>query len=250
MPTISEQEEILKKNMKRRGQLWIFWSMECEDHYKWQYQYEVLNLFDIKATYKLDSDIPVPYFSPTYFNDLRNAPVSKTDFVNAFISSGYDRSNRIKCLNELMNFLNIHSYGKINNNIDFIEDEGGSQSKQKVISKYKFTIAFENAIAVDYVTEKFYEPLITGSVPIYLGAPNIEKFAPGEDCYINVNSFSSTRELASYLLHLDKNDEEYNKYLKWKKLPFKNSFVEIFTEASNIPPLIKLCHEIKNRLYI
>lgn len=38
-------------------------------------------------------------------------------------------------------------------------------------------MAFENVIAMDYVTEKFYDPLIAGSVLVYLGAPNIADFA-------------------------------------------------------------------------
>lgn len=42
------------------------------------------------------------------------------------------------------------------------------------VAKYKFTIAIENAICDDYITEKLWRPLIAGSVPIYLGSPSIE----------------------------------------------------------------------------
>lgn len=45
------------------------------------------------------------------------------------------------------------------------------------ISKYKFVIAFENAICDDYISEKFWRPLIAGAVPIYFGSPTIEVFA-------------------------------------------------------------------------
>lgn len=38
------------------------------------------------------------------------------------------------------------------------------------VAKYKFTIAFENAICNDYITEKLWRPLIVGSVPIYYGS--------------------------------------------------------------------------------
>ena len=66
--------------------------------------------------------------------------------------------------------------------------------------QYKFVIAFENSRANDYVTEKFYDPLLAGAVPIYLGAPNIETFAPGENCSVDIRNFSSPKELAAFLI--------------------------------------------------
>ena len=44
----------------------------------------------------------------------------------------------------------------------------------QLMAKYKFTIAFENAIGDDYITEKLWRPLILGSVPIYMGSPSFE----------------------------------------------------------------------------
>ena len=34
--------------------------------------------------------------------------------------------------------------------------------------------------------------------------------------YIHVDQFQSPKQLAQYLLHLDNNDEQYNKYFAWK----------------------------------
>ena len=59
-----------------------------------------------------------------------------------------------------------------------LEADKGSATKLETIKAYKFTLALENAIAEDYVTEKVYDPLIASSVPVYLGAPNIDDFAP------------------------------------------------------------------------
>lgn len=50
---------------------------------------------------------------------------------------------------------------------------------------------FENAISKNYVTEKFFEPPIVGSVPVYLGASNIEIFSPGEYAFIDVRDYDS-----------------------------------------------------------
>ena len=72
----------------------------------------------------------------------------------------------------------IDSYGKLFNNKKMDQDNG-RESKINLYKSDKFVIAFENACATDYVTEKFFDPLIAGAVPIYLGAPNINEFAPG-----------------------------------------------------------------------
>ena len=43
--------------------------------------------------------------------------------------------------------------------------------KLPLFARYKFALALENSLAHDYVTEKFYQPLLAGAVPIYLGVP-------------------------------------------------------------------------------
>ena len=116
-----------------------------------------------------------------------------------------------------------------------------------MISKYKFSIAFENAIAKDYVTEKFFDPLIMGSVPIYLGAPNIEEFAPGDHCYIHVDAFPSVKALADHILELDNDRAEYDAYLDWKKLPFRDEFNRKITSIE-VNSLIRLCKLIEMKM--
>ena len=42
--------------------------------------------------------------------------------------------------------------------------------KREAISNYMFYLAFENSIETGYVTEKLFDGLIAGTVPIYLGS--------------------------------------------------------------------------------
>lgn len=44
------------------------------------------------------------------------------------------------------------------------------------------------------MTEKFFNPLLAGTVPVYLGAPNIREFAPGENCFLDICTFDSPEE--------------------------------------------------------
>ncbi len=246
MPTISPEDKILNKGMKKNGQMWVFWSMECEAHFMWQFDPEILGLFDISATYKLNSDVPQPYFIYSYYESLRRPAVPKKRLINAFISSNFDKSHRTKYLKELMSHIDLHSYGKVLNNKTLKEDVG-PDTKNEIMAEYKFSIAFENAIAMDYVTEKFFQPLIVGSVPVYLGAPNIDEFAPADNCYVNADSFSSVKALADYLLELETDTERYEDYLKWKSHPFRNGFNQNFRFTED-DPLLRLCTVLKNKL--
>jgi hypothetical protein len=125
-----------------------------------------------------------------------------------------------------MHHLPVHSYGKALQNVQLPHDTG-TATKLETIAHYKFTLAFENSISDYYVTEKFFHPLIAGSVPIYLGAANVEEVAPADHCYIDASKFGGPRELAQYLLWLDKNPEEYATYLAWKKRGLRPEFVSM-----------------------
>ena len=109
----------------------------------------------------------------------------------------------------------VDSYGQCLRNKEWprgLEPLAGS-AKMRLLSRYKFTIAFESTVAEGYVTEKFYQPLIAGSVPVYWGAPVIASFAPGPRSYVDASAFESMDALAKHLRYLDGNEEAYAEYL-------------------------------------
>lgn len=127
------------------------------------------DLMDIFMTYHLSSDIVLPYYDYSFKEKLLDSPAEKRKDICMFVSSPVNKSRRIEYLSELSKELEIDSYGMFMNNCKIKEDMGYT-SKLETIKNYKFTIAFENAISEDYVTEKFFDPLTMGSVPVYLGA--------------------------------------------------------------------------------
>ena len=76
-------------------------------------------------------------------------------------------------------------------------------------------------VQTDYVTEKFYIPLMAGAVPVYLGAPNIEDFAPDPHSYIDVQAFESPEALALKLLHLAADPLEFAQMHAWRERPWR-----------------------------
>ena len=80
--------------------------------------------------------------------------------------------------------------------------QGPAKSKHEVLSKTRFCICYENARDLSgYLTEKIFDCLFAGCIPIYWGEPDIEKWIPSE-CFIDFRKFSSYEELYKYLLNM------------------------------------------------
>lgn len=64
--------------------------------------------------------------------------------------------------------------------IDFIDVFGnGYQSlpdKMEIMSKYKYSVVIENCVYNDYWTEKLSDCFLSGSYPLYYGAPNVSEY--------------------------------------------------------------------------
>ena len=86
------------------------------------------------------------------------------------------------------------------------------QHKWDVLPKYKFNICYENIRDErDYVSQRIFDVLRCGCVPIYLGAPNIEEYVD-KNAYLDRSAFASNRELAQYISTIS--EEEYNRFLE------------------------------------
>ena len=252
---------------KRPGQLWVAWSMECELHYPLMADDRFMRLFDLHMTYRLDSDVPTPYVDtfgsadsmieafrkpsghPALFAGLVGGAESASQHLAplaSFISSNDDLSGRRAYLTELARHIDIDAYGIFQRNRSLDADRG-RDTKLAVIAQYPFTIAFENACAHDYVTEKFFDPLWAGSVPVYLGASNVDRFAPGDDCYIDAGDFARPQDLAEHLRGLLEHPAAYAKHLAWKMRPFRPEFESFLTSWAQ-RPLSRLCESVRRRL--
>lgn len=228
---------------KQNNQIWVAWNMECEINHTWMMDPEIKELFDIQMNYHPDADIPCLYHSE--FKDKmfrRNDFLRRKNKVCMFISSHFNLSERFEYIHELMQYIEIDSYGSWLNNKKLKEDKG-IDTKLDIYSKYKFVIAFENAVHKDYVTEKLYDPLIAGAVPIYLGAPNVRQFLPGDNCFINVQDFSTPKELSLFLNKCYTQNDTFLHFHEWRKKPFNEIFLKQ-DQIQSINCVIRLCQFI------
>jgi hypothetical protein len=101
-----------------------------------------------------------------------------------------------------------------------------STPKSEVMQKYLFHLAFENQNTNDYITEKLWLTLDSGTVPVYFGAPNIKEHGLPINSMIHVNDYASIEELAEHLTKVENNETLYNSYHTWRKQPLPKDFLE------------------------
>ncbi len=76
---------------------------------------------------------------------------------------------------------------------------GEAEDKLATLANYKFSICFENAKDIPgYITEKIWDSLSVGCIPVYCGAPNIFDCIP-EGCIIDYRKYASLPQLYQYL---------------------------------------------------
>lgn len=198
---------------------------------------EGIALFNITATFSRYSDYPLHLH---YLHTMKRLlqPMRMHTHLKSkgelglvlFMQSACNPpSNRDSYVMELMKYISVDCCGKCLHNLDLPEHllnplTFGSEDVLDIVSKYKFVLSFENALCHDYFTEKFWRPLYAGSVPIVRGSPTIRDWDPSgaHPSIIVTEDFASPEALAKFLIELDKNDTEYNEYLKFKEMGVTN----------------------------
>ncbi|GMR54830.1 hypothetical protein PMAYCL1PPCAC_25025, partial [Pristionchus mayeri] len=132
---------------------------------------------------------------------------NKTNSVLAVVSNCHSISGREELTNELRDQINItlrgYCYGS----------QISGDELSTLIKTHRFTLALENALCSEYVTEKAfrYKELI---VPIVRNRRTIEDLIPS-DAFIAIDDFESIGKLKEHLEKMQANDEEYMKYFAW-----------------------------------
>ncbi|KAL7156816.1 hypothetical protein ABFS83_02G034600 [Erythranthe nasuta] len=168
--------------------------------------------YDVVMTTSLSSDVPVGYFSWAEYDIMAPVkPKTESALAAAFISNCGARNFRLQALIALENAnIKIDSYGGCHRNHD------GRVDKVETLKRYKFSLAFENSNEEDYVTEKFFQSLVAGTVPVVIGAPNIMDFAPSPSSVLHIKEVTDADSIANRMKYLSENPSAYNESLRWK----------------------------------
>lgn len=163
--------------------------------------------------------------------------------------------NRRYLVREFMKYIPVDSYGKDLNNIIWPKNIS-RKNKVAILKDYKFCIAIENSIILwekgnkfeatlinnDYVTEKLADCLLAGSIPIYFGPQNIERFIPHSQSIINFSSFESVEKLTLYLKKIMNNKDLLKPHLQWH-FDISNKWIKRFNNTYHFT-YCKICNYV------
>ncbi|XP_042502295.1 glycoprotein 3-alpha-L-fucosyltransferase A-like [Macadamia integrifolia] len=199
--------------------------------------------YDVVMTTSLSSDVPVGYFSWAEYDIMAPLqPKTEKALAAAFISNCGAHNFRLQALEGLEKLnVKIDSYGGCHRNRD------GKVDKVEALKRYKFSLAFENSNEEDYVTEKFFQSLVTGSVPVVVGAPNIQEFAPSPGSVLHIKEPSDVPSVAKTMKYLAQNADAYNQSLRWKYEGPSDSFKALVDMAA-VHSSCRLCIHLATKI--
>lgn len=185
--------------------------------------------------------IRLPYYAqvlPSMGSLIRGPEWQPQSYLNrprfcSFVASNPRGSFRNAFFKKLNRLKKVDSAGRHFNNFGSRIDD-----KLNFLKNYRFNLAFENSQSPGYVTEKLIEPLLTGCIPIYWGAPDVAKdFNPA--CMINVSDFSDFDEAIDYILQANRDESVRLRHLSAPV--FQNNIAaEVLNDSHLLNPIIKL----------
>lgn len=183
----------------------------------------IMSKFNLLISYRLDSDFP----SPIYPKPSLDPPIPFDKRLGSVLAV-FSKCEpvRTEYMRQLMKYIDVHSYGACLKNkkglIGLYSKINGKyvfKDYKFVMSRYyKFSLVFMNQDCDQFIDDRLYHALETGSIPVYMGTEMVDQFLPGnlKNSIIKVSDFAGPKELAAYLEYLGKNETAFNKYLEWK----------------------------------
>ena len=98
--------------------------------------------------------------------------------------------------------------------------------KECILFNSLFGLVIENTFEEGYITEKLWQVLKVGAIPIVIGNPKLyERYLPAPEAAIFLDKFSSYKTGASYLKLLMRNPSRWRKHVEWKDKSFSSNFL-------------------------
>ncbi len=271
--TTEESEIIIYVNVPKliefkKDKLYILFLVENYNVWPRNKNTKLINKFDLIFTWNdlIIDKIKFFKFNLSYSKDNLLKNTNNERLLNAIYSKKYqknslyvDRLNLIKFLEDKIGF-DLYGVGwdsfyfylypfTFLNRFKILKDlmkpfmfksknyRGIVDDKLKIMSQYKFSLAFENNPFPGYITEKLFHPMMAGSIPIYYGAPNVTQHIP-ENCFIDFRSFKNMDEFWDYILNVS--DEEVNLYRQNIDAFFKSKKFDQFDSQKEAKKIAKI----------
>ena len=138
----------------------------------------------------------------------------KTKFC-AFVVTNPCQPMRNQAFQWLNTYKPVDSAGRLFNNMGDslfagLGGGGGELKKHEFLKNYKFCLAYENAEAPGYTTEKWLHAKAAGCIPVYWGDPKVERDFDMDGC-IDAREVKTSAELISLVRKVDTDGGEWLK---------------------------------------
>lgn len=151
----------------------------------------------------------------TMKKDFGDVPFEKRKLLTAIYSNKFgcgkkelysERRKIFRYFEGVEDTFDLYGYGWSVN--DFHNYKGEIKNKAEIYQGYRFAIALENVKNIrGGVSEKIFDCLCAGIVPVYLGARDITHYVP-EEAFIDYGKFKNIDEMYHFLKDMDENTWE------------------------------------------
>mmetsp|Transcript_26037 Transcript_26037/g.62714 ORF Transcript_26037/g.62714 Transcript_26037/m.62714 type:complete len:234 (+) Transcript_26037:410-1111(+) len=215
----------------------------------WHEEHEGTGEFDITASYHPKATIPIPYLC-TWDLIRRFGKGKKPMFQRGALKepaavamiSNCGAKERKEYMSEMAKYIPISNAGSCH--ISGVKSErspprwGGNwfASKNSVVSRFPFYLAFENSNLTAYVTEKLYTGYFAGVIPVFWGDPSVQNVAPNGS-FLDANKFESPKALAMEMKAIAADYDRYKSFFEY--LP--NGLSDLFDEVCEESLMCRIC---------
>ena len=174
------------------------------------------------ATQSWKSSVPLTVFHFDKYN-LRNRPPVAWDsvkskaiyLVNSSCSSQGSRRN--KYFHATAAKYPVDAYGTCHHNVEVpagmtIDTPEG---RIELMKQYKFVLAFDSMTEKDHISDLMWEALLSGAVPVMVGADNMRDHLP-RNSFIWAGDYQSWDDMAAYIKTVSDDKALWESYHKWR----------------------------------
>lgn len=181
------------------------------------YCFGMIDSNEYSLTFNEDSEtnlyFPIWQFDDVAIQKCREKAISKKDKFCMFVISNEKATWRNTVFDKLSEYRKVDSCGtKLNNMEDGYILSRDFKTSYNFTKDYKFNLCFENTKKNNYITEKIVNAYAYGTVPIYWGSDNVERWF-NKDSFINCNN-KTIEEIIDIVKYYDNNNSEYYKMLQ------------------------------------
>lgn len=207
------------------------------------------------STAYFKSDIPLSAIDLSKHN-IRDRPALSFDTVldkgvyllNSDCQGGSSRRQR--WMEVVSNAYHVDSFGKCQHNKDLQAGESIDtlEGRLEIMKKYKFNLGFEISTHKDWLTELSYEAMLSGAVPIILGASNAKNHFPRNSA-IFASDFNSWDKLATHVKEVATDKTLWESFHTWRTDETALAAFERKYQFTKTSPECRMCSWAYAKMY-